>query len=140
MLSPKAFPARYTYRYFKGKPLFAFGHGLSYSEFRYGKARLVDSVLRIPVTNVSDVDGEEVVQVYVKSLADPEGPVKSLRGFKRVAVKAGETVTVEIPMSEEDIDLFDPATGKMGASSGKYVIYYGGTSAEEGLKTLKMKI
>ena len=130
----------HTYRYFKGKPLFSFGHGLSYSEFRYGKARLVDSVLRIPVTNVSDVDGEEVVQVYVKSLADPEGPVKSLRGFKRVAVKAGETVTVEIPMSEEDIDLFDPATGKMGASSGKYVIYYGGTSAEEGLKTLKIKI
>ncbi len=130
----------HTYRYFKGKPLFAFGHGLSYSEFVYGKARLSDGVLRIPVTNASDVDGEEVVQVYVKSLADTEGPSKSLRGFRRVAVKAGETVTVEIPMSAEDIDLFDPSTGKMGASAGKYIIYYGGTSDEDGLKTLRLKI
>lgn len=130
----------HTYRYFKGKPLFAFGHGLSYSEFRYGKARLDDGVLRIPVTNVSDVDGDEVVQVYVKAVSDTDGPAKSLRGFRRVSVKAGETVTVEIPMSAGNIDLFDPATGKMGASAGKYVVYYGGTSDDAGLKTLKMKI
>lgn len=130
----------HTYRYFKGKPLFAFGHGLSYSEFRYGKARLDDGVLKIPVTNVSDVDGDEVVQVYVKAVSDTDGPAKSLRGFRRVSVKAGETVTVEIPMSAGNIDLFDPATGKMGASAGKYLIYYGGTSDDAGLKTLKMKI
>lgn len=130
----------HTYRYFKGKPLFAFGHGLSYSEFKYGKARLRDGVLNVPVTNLSDVDGDEVVQVYVKAAADAEGPSKSLRGFRRVHVKAGETVTVQIPLSKDDIDLFDPATGKMGAASGKYIVYYGGSSDDACLKTLTLKI
>ena len=118
----------HTYRYFQGKPLFAFGHGLSYSEFWYGLAKVKDGVMSIPVKNISDVDGEEVVQVYVKSQNDPEGPVMSLRGFKRVPVKAGETVMVEIPMASENIDLFNPETGKLEAAAGVYDIFYGGTS------------
>lgn len=130
----------HTYRYFNGKPLFAFGHGLSYSEFRYGKARLEDGVLRIPVTNVSDRDGDEVVQVYVKAADDKEGPHKSLRGFERVSIKAGETVMVEIPLSKDDIDLFNPKSGKMEGAAGKYVVYYGGSSDDASLKKLTMKL
>ncbi len=130
----------HTYRYFKGKPLFAFGHGLSYSEFKYGEAKLVAGSLRIPVTNVSGRDGQEVVQVYVKKADDKDGPVMSLRGFERVAVKAGETVTVEIPMSAANLDLFNPETGRMEAAAGKYVIYYGGTSDISKLKSLKFSL
>ncbi len=128
----------HTYRYFDGKPLFAFGHGLSYSEFKYGKARLSEGVLTVPVKNVSDVDGQEVVQVYVKRADDVDGPSKSLRGFERVHVRAGETVTVEIPLS--DLDLFNPATGKIETAPGKYIIYYGGSSEDSALKKLTVKL
>ncbi len=128
----------HTYRYFDGKPLFAFGHGLSYSEFEYGKARLSEGVLRIPVKNVSGVDGQEVVQVYVKRADDVDGPLKSLRGFERVSVKAGETVIVEIQLS--DLDLFNPATGKLETTPGKYIVYYGGSSDDLKLKSLRIKL
>ncbi len=128
----------HTYRYFKGKPLFAFGHGLSYSEFKYGKAKLAGGVLSVPVKNVSDVDGEEVVQVYVKRVDDVDGPALSLRGFERVPVKAGEKVTVEIPLA--DLDLFNPATGKMESAPGKYIVYYGGTSDVSELKSMKFTL
>lgn len=130
----------HTYRYFEGKPLFPFGHGLSYSEFRYGKAVLESDELRIPVTNTSSVDGDEVVQVYIKAVEDTEGPAMSLRGFERVSVKAGETVVVEIPLSKENIDLFNPETGKHEAASGKYLVYYGGSSDKSKLKKLTFKI
>ena len=130
----------HTYRYFKGKPLFPFGHGLSFSKFKYRRARLSDGVLRIKVKNRGKVDGDEVVQVYVKKADDVDGPVMSLRGFKRVHVKAGKKAVVEIPLSAENIDLFNPETGKMEAASGKYIVYYGGTSDITKLRKLKLTI
>lgn len=130
----------HTYRYFKGKPLFPFGHGLSYSEFSYGEAVLADGVLSVPVTNVSKVDGDEVVQVYLRRNDDRNGPLKSLRGFRRVHVKAGETVVVNIPMAPENIDLFNPATGTFDSPSGTYTLYYGGTSDTSRLRTLEFEI
>ena len=130
----------HTYRYFKGKPLFAFGHGLSFSKFKYRRARLSDGVLRIKVKNRGKMDGDEVVQVYVKRADDVDGPIMSLRGFKRVHVKAGKKAVVEIPLSAENIDLFNPETGKMEAASGKYIVYYGGTSDITKLRKLKMTI
>ncbi|MBQ8810028.1 MAG: glycoside hydrolase family 3 C-terminal domain-containing protein [Bacteroidales bacterium] len=130
----------HTYRYFKGKPLFPFGHGLSFSKFKYRRARLTDGVLRIKVKNRGKMDGDEVVQVYVKKADDVDGPVMSLRGFKRVHVNAGKKAVVEIPLSAENIDLFNPETGKMEAASGKYIVYYGGTSDITKLRKLKMTI
>lgn len=130
----------HTYRYFKGKPLFPFGHGLSFSKFKYRRARLTDGVLRIKVKNRGKMDGDEVVQVYVKKADDVDGPVMSLRGFKRVHVKAGKKAVVEIPLSAENIDLFNPETGKMEAASGKYIVYYGGTSDITKLRKLKLTI
>lgn len=130
----------HTYRYFKGKPLFPFGHGLSYSEFSYGEAVLADGVLSVPVTNVSKVDGDEVVQVYLRRNDDRNGPLKSLRGFRRVHVKAGETVVVNIPMAPGNIDLFNPATGTFDSPSGTHTLYYGGTSDTSRLRTLEFEI
>ncbi len=130
----------HTYRYFKGKPLFPFGHGLSYSKFRYRKAKIKDGVLRIPVKNVSRRDGDEVVQVYIRKADDVEGPLMSLRGFKRVSIKARKKAVVEIPMSAENIDLFNPETGRLEAAAGEYIIYYGGTSDVSKLRKLRMTI
>ena len=130
----------HTYRYFKGKPLFPFGHGLSYSKFKYRRARIKDGVLRIPVKNASRRDGDEVVQVYIRKADDTEGPLMSLRGFKRVSIKARKKAVVEIPMSAENIDLFNPETGRLEAGAGDYIIYYGGTSDVSKLKKLRMTI
>ena len=132
--------AGHTYRYFKGKPLFPFGHGLSYSRFMYGNAKLRNGKICIPLRNISERDGEEVVQIYVRRADDEEGPSMSLRGFKRVSLKPGEIAEVEIPFTEADIDLFDPATGNMGAAKGKYIIYYGGTSDVSRLKNIKITL
>ena len=127
----------HTYRYFKGQPLFAFGHGLSYTTFAYGDAVVENGIIRIPVTNTGSMDGDEVVQVYVKSVADIDGPAKSLRGFERVNIKVGETVFVELPF---EADLFNPATGKIEQAPGEHIVYYGGTSDDAGLKQMTINL
>ncbi len=90
-----------TYRYFEGEPLFPFGFGLSYTTFSYGEASVKGGKLLVPVTNTGSADSDEVVQLYVRNEADAEGPVKSLRGFVRVSVPAGATVTAEIPLTDD---------------------------------------
>ena len=130
----------HTYRYFQGKPLFPFGHGLSFSKFKYRRAKVKNDILKIRVRNASRFDGDEVVQVYIKKADDVDGPLMSLRGFKRVNIRARKTAVVEIPLSAENIDLFNPETGKMEAASGEYIIYYGGTSDISKLRKLKIKI
>lgn len=137
-----------TYRYFKGKPLYPFGHGLSYTGFSYSKAKLNkksmsvnDSVfLSLNLKNTGLRDGDEVVQVYIRNLQDPEGPSKSLRGYKRVSVKAGQTVPVKIDLPASSFEFFNPVTEKMEVRPGKYEILYGGTSDNKQLKKLGLEI
>lgn len=83
-----------TYRYFEGTPLYHFGHGLSYTKFNYGDAQLSSKTLKkngktvtltIPVSNVGNYDGEEVVQLYIKNLQDEYGP-KNLCGHSAVYI------------------------------------------------------
>lgn len=135
-----------TYRYMTDTPLFPFGHGLSYTDFTYGNARLSstemtkDKVLTItiPVSNIGKCDGEEVVQVYLRRPGDTEGPSHSLRGFQRVAIKKGETQQVELQLKAEDFEWFDTATNTMRPIEGEYEILYGGTSDMKMLKTVKV--
>jgi beta-glucosidase len=133
-----------TYRYFDGVPLYPFGHGLSYTTFKFGKAKIVNSVdggnsLVVNVRNTGKRDGEDVVQLYISRADDPDGPIKTLRGFKRVALKAGEQKQVSIPIDEETFLWWDPAAGRMNPMAGEYIIYYGDTSDSKSLKTLKYK-
>ena len=127
--------ANRTYRYFQGAPLFPFGFGLSYTEFSYGDARLEDGKLLVPVTNTGAIDADEVVQLYVRKNDDTEGPIKSLRGFKRVSVPAGETVVAEIPLTEETFLSWDEKAGDMVPATGSWTLQYGGSSAA--LKSLE---
>ncbi len=131
-----------TYRYFEGKPLFAFGHGLSYTTFKFGKGKVVngaDGVMEfvVKVKNTGKRDGENVVQLYVSRPDDTEGPNKTLRGYKRLSLKAGESAEVRIPISEETFLWWNPASGRMNPMAGEYILHYGDTSDDVGLKRIK---
>lgn len=137
-----------TYRYMKEAPLYPFGHGLSYSTFSYGDVQLAQSTieggkgvqLSVPVTNVSTVDGEEVVQAYVVRKNDAFAPVKSLRAFARVPIKAGKTAMVNLEIDAGAFQFYDESADDLVLKPGEYTIHYGGTSADIGRRTLGLKV
>lgn len=137
-----------TYRYFKEEPLFPFGYGLSYTQFAYQPARLDKSsltygesaTLTIPVQNIGKRDGEEVVQVYLRRPDDMEGPVKTLREFRRISLPKGGSREVEITLPYSAFEWFDTKTNSMHPITGSYEILYGGSSKEEDLQRIEIKI
>ena len=137
-----------TYRYMQDKPLFPFGYGLSYSQFKYGKPVLQKNSIKvgaafkivIPVTNVSNLSGDEVIQVYIKKKGDPKGPVKTLRDFKRIHFEAGQTIPVEFNITAKQMEWWDEKAQSMNAQSGNFKILLGKSSAEEDLKIVNVKI
>ena len=119
-----------TYLYYKGKPLYPFGYGLSYSEFSYGGLSLTSrgnsTLISFDVTNTSDVDGEEVAQVYFKpEKSRVKRPLKQLCGFKRVAIKAKETVRVTISVEDRHLRFYDVTREKFCIESGVYEFIVG---------------
>jgi beta-glucosidase len=96
-----------TYRYFEGEPLFPFGFGLSYSTFAYSglvaKRTGRGAEIRATVRNTSSRDGDEVVQLYVSGGSEPEAPARSLRGFQRVHLRAGESRDVTFELEAADL-------------------------------------
>ncbi|WP_449387620.1 glycoside hydrolase family 3 C-terminal domain-containing protein [Chryseobacterium lineare] len=137
-----------TYRYMTEKPLYPFGHGLSYSTFSYGNATLSKNTIStdenmtisIPVTNTSGRDGEEVVEVYVKRNNDSLAPLKTLRAFQRVAIPSKASKTVELTLSADSFMFYDEKADDLVSKPGDYTILYGGTSADSGLKSLSLKV
>jgi beta-glucosidase len=132
-----------TYRYFSD-PLFAFGYGLSYTTYQYGKAS-VDIAgrkvnLHIPLQNTGKKAGEEIVEVYIKKTNDADGPLKSLRAFKRVALNPGQSAEVNITLDENSFEFFDPETNTMRVVPGDYEIFYGSSSQDNDLQTLKVTL
>ena len=134
-----------TYRYFKGKPLYPFGYGLSYTSFKYGKPKvktLADGskALVVKVKNRGRKDGDEIVQLYVSRPDDKEGPVKALKGMTRVTLKARESVKVVLPLDEDTFNWWDPETGRVNYREGEYILHVGGSSADSSLKTRKIVV
>jgi beta-glucosidase len=127
----------HTYRYFRGEPLYKFGHGLSYTTFEYGEAKVKNGKIVIPVTNTGAVEGTEVVQLYIRKPDDAQGPLKTLRGFERVTVAPGKTVKVEIPLTDETFNWWDETTQNVNPVHGTYELLYGGSSADDALKVLE---
>ena len=117
-----------TYRYFQGEPLFPFGFGLSYTTFAYGEARVKGHRLLVPVTNTGAVDADEVVQLYVRRVADTEGPLKSLRGFQRVRIPAGETREVCFELDAQTFLSWSEEAQDMVPQKGEWELLYGGSS------------
>ncbi len=129
-----------TYRYFRGVPLFPFGHGLSYTTFAYGKPQYKNGKLTFTLTNTGKREGTEIVQVYVRRINDTAGPKKSLKAFSRVTLKAGERQTVTIDLPRERFEGWDAQTNTMRVVPGPYEIMVGGTSDTSGLVTLNFEL
>jgi beta-glucosidase len=132
-----------TYRYFNDA-LFPFGFGLSYTSFTVGEAaRHTEGdavVLDIPVTNTGSMAGDEVVQVYIRNLNDPDAPLKTLRAFQRVSVPVGKTVHATLRLSPESFEFFDPDTNTMRVKPGHYEVLYGTSSDDKDMKSFPFEI
>jgi beta-glucosidase len=126
-----------TYRYFTGNPLFAFGHGLSYTKFAYSGAKLdhskvsaKDSItVTVKVKNIGDLDGDEVVQVYFRHAhSKVSQPRLALCGFTRVNIPRGETVPVSVNIPVERFRYWDTSTKSYVVEPGAYEILVGSAS------------
>jgi beta-glucosidase len=122
-----------TYRYFKDKPLFPFGYGLSYTTFAYEIEKAPENVtpgspveISAKVANTGKYDGDEVVQLYVSL---PSGqhrvPIRSLEGFKRIHLKAGEIKTVSFALQPEQMQTFTE-NGQPVTPEGEMLLSVGG--------------
>jgi len=118
-----------TYRYFKGDPLYPFGHGLSYTKFEYGKLQVKKSVkagerveVSAEVRNTGAVAGDEVVQLYVTDKdASAPVPLRSLRGIQRISLRPGERRRVAFTLTPRDLTLIDDS-GKRLIEPGEFAV------------------
>ena len=121
-----------TYMYAKAKPIYPFGYGLSYTRFKYSRLRVKKDgdnyVVSFRLKNTGKRDGEEVVQLYAKFRGDDAS--KRLRGFQRVAVKAGETVDVVITVPADDLKLWDTEKHAWAFSGKRVKLLVGASSAD----------
>ena len=132
--------ANRTYRYFHGEPLYPFGYGMSYTTYEYGKPSYHDGKVSVCITNTGEVDGTEIVQVYLRRPSDVGGPLKSLRGYARVSLKAGETREVEIDFPRERFETWDELTNTMRIMPGSYEIKVGPSSEESTLHSINVTL
>lgn len=128
-----------TYQYFKGKPLFPFGYGLSYTTFAYSSlGASADSLPRdgaltvhVDVKNTGRRDGDEVVQLYVRRPASRVArPLQELKGFQRVHLAAGAGARVELPLRAADLGYWDEDRKAFVVEPGPLELRVGGSSAD----------
>ena len=129
-----------TYRYFRGHAMYPFGYGLSYTTFQMGRPAYRNGKVSVSIKNTGKRDGSEVVQVYIRNPKDINGPIKSLRGYQRVQLKAGETKTVTIPMPKSSFELWDTTSNTMRVVPGEYEIFVGTSSLDKDLQQTKAVI
>jgi beta-glucosidase len=139
-----------TYRYFEGKPLYPFGYGLSYTTFSYRGLTLPKNAFHagdpltaeVTVTNTGEREGDEVVQLYLSFPKVPGAPLRALRGFKRVQLKAGESQKVRFELKDRDLSMVSEA-GEPTIAEGEYSVSIGGgqpnTDAPSIARTFQVK-
>ena len=114
-----------TYRYFTGEPLFPFGYGLSYTNFEIGKPEYKNNKVQVSVKNTGAMVGLETVQVYIRNIADMEGPLKTLRAYQQVQLAPGEAKTIAIDLPRSSFEGWDAQTNTMRVVPGKYELMVG---------------
>ena len=123
----------------KVNPLFAFGHGLSYSEFEYSGLMLNASEysegetveLRLDLRNSGDRVGQEVVQVYLRDVeASRARPEKELKAFAKIALEPGEKRTLEFSLDRRALSSFDPAAASFVPEAGEFEVLVGASSRD----------
>jgi beta-glucosidase len=140
-----------TYMYNKEPVTFPFGHGLSYSEFKYGEisgqahsisADAPSLTVTIPVTNSGEVEADEVVQLYIRDLernSKAHNPIKQLKGFQRLSLKPGETKLAEFVLEKSAFAYWDVDQDAYIVEPGEFEIQIGASSADiRATKTLKI--
>lgn len=135
-----------TYRYFTGKPLYPFGYGLSYSHFTYSHLRISQKKLnagaslgvQADVKNVSDREGDEVVELYLNFPKVPGAPRLALRGMQRIHLKAGEARHVRLQLNSRDLSMVNKA-GERIVAPGEYIVSVGGGQPGTGAQLVQAK-
>lgn len=130
-----------TYWYYNNDVSYEFGYGLSYTTFEYSNFSInktsitpTDKItVNVDVKNTGSVDGDEVVQIYVKTPDSPaslQRPIKRLKGFKRVTIPKGQVKTVSIDLNCEDLWFWDAEKGNITFDQGKYIFEIGASSKD----------
>ena len=129
-----------TYRYYTGEALFPFGFGLSYTTFAISKPVYKNNKVRVTVKNTGARKGLETVQVYVRNMADKQGPLKTLKAYKQVEVEVGESKVVDIDLPRNSFEGWDEQTNTMRVVPGKYELMVGSSSADKDLKKVVVTV
>ena len=129
-----------TYRYFTGKPLHAFGFGLSYTHFSYSNLLVSKNKMgfnfQLAVKNTGNFDGDEVVQLYVRRIHKNTGePISTLKKFKRLAIKKGTSKNSTLSISKKDLEYWDDKQNAYVVYTGAYEILIGSSSDDIRLTT-----
>ncbi|MCI7768672.1 MAG: glycoside hydrolase family 3 C-terminal domain-containing protein [Oscillospiraceae bacterium] len=126
-----------TYRYYRGKPLYPFGYGLSYSSFAYSDFTVYEApdknylTAELDVKNISDIDGDEVVQIYFRfENKRIKRPIKQLCGFRRQSIKAGSTANIIIEIDRSELEFWDVSREKFCLETGDYTFMAGASSED----------
>ena len=136
----------FTYRYYNGNAMYPFGYGMSYTKFKYSDLAINKKVFNnsdevfvtVNVKNSGELDGEEVVQLYVKDVESTTWmPHKQLRGFKRISLKKGEKKMVEFKLNvRKDLRYYDAIKQTYAVEPGDFEIQIGGSSKNIQLKKI----
>ncbi len=127
----------FTYMYLNGKPLFAFGHGLSYTQFKYSHLRLSATRIKpdgkvtvsVDVQNTGSRAGDEVVQLYVHEVHPVvKRPAEELRGFQRVSLDRGQTKTVTLEIAAQKLAFYDEKVHGFVVNPGAFEVRVGSAS------------
>lgn len=132
-----------TYRYFRGKPLYPFGYGLSYTAFKYSGFNIAKQTVNagdpvsadVTVTNTGRVAGDEVVQLYLKFPPIPGAPRIALRGFQRIHLEPGASQKVHFDLKNRDLSMVTEA-GEPIIAAGDYSLSIGGGQPDTGAPVL----
>jgi beta-glucosidase len=135
------------YRDIKNSPLYPFGYGLSYTSFSYSDIHLSNRAMdlsgkliaTVTVTNTGNVDGEEVVQLYIRDMVGSvTRPVKELKDFQKLLIKTGETKKVSFTIDKDDLSFYRQDMS-WGSEPGQFELYIGGNSADVKKSSFELK-
>jgi beta-glucosidase len=128
--------SRQTYLYSRARPLYAFGHGLSYTQFRYSNLRVRPGTVTVDVTNTGGRAGDEVVQLYTHQRTSRDvTAVRQLRAFERVSLRPHQTATVRLKLTPRDLAHWDVTRGRWVVESSVYDVMVGGSSDDIRLRS-----
>ena len=143
-------PSAYFHKYAlnKSTPLYPFGYGLSYTNFKYSKPKLSKSVLNsdeivsvsVSVTNTGKYDGDEVVQMYIRDkVSSVTRPVKELKGYQRIFLKKGETKKIDFKINKETLAFYD-INMEYCVEPGEFKIMTGSSSDDNDLQSIILEV